>query len=117
MRVIFGNVSFRISTRLPLKSSSIMLRPVTLRPGLAKLSARPDFTGSAPVVSTMGMVFVAFVVGLALFSEGLDVVEPIGQRRNPEENYLSRSRGVHGRSAGSAFLFDPDSGLPVVSRP
>ena len=57
-RVIFGNVSLRISTRLPLRSAKRTLSPVTFPPGLAKLSASPEVIGS-PVVTTIGRVFVA----------------------------------------------------------
>jgi type I restriction enzyme M protein len=35
--------------------------------------------------------------------------------RHPPGHHRSRSGGLHGRAAGTAFLFDADSGLPVVS--
>ena len=44
----------------------------------------------------------------------LDVVRPIGRRRNPQEPDRSGLGGLHGRAAGSAFLLDTDPRLSVV---
>jgi type I restriction enzyme M protein len=47
----------------------------------------------------------------------LDVVEPIGRRRYSQSDHRGRPRRLHGGTAGPAFLFDADPGLPVVPRP
>jgi type I restriction enzyme M protein len=45
----------------------------------------------------------------------LDVIEPVGRRRNPQSDRRGRSRRLHGGAAGPALLCDADPGLPVVS--
>ena len=56
--------------------------------------------------------------GIAGFVLGqrLDVIQPVGRGRDPQEDHRGGSGGLHGRAAGSALLLDADSGLPVVSR-
>ena len=46
--------------------------------------------------------------------EWVDVVEPVGRGRYPEEPDRGGPGGLHGRAAGPALLFDADSGLPLV---
>ena len=46
----------------------------------------------------------------------LDVVEPVGRRRDPQSHRRGRSGRLHGGAAGPALLLDADSGLPVVPR-
>lgn len=45
----------------------------------------------------------------------LHVVATIGRRRHPQSHDRRRRGGLHGRVARPAFLFNPDSRLPVVS--
>ena len=49
--------------------------------------------------------------------ERLDVVEPVGRGRDPQEPRRGRPRRLHGGAAGAALLLDADPGLPVVPRP
>ncbi len=46
----------------------------------------------------------------------LDVVQPVGRGRDPQEPRRGRPRGLHGGPAGPALLLDADPGLPVVPR-
>lgn len=46
IRVPCGTISLRISTRLAESSSAMKVNPVMLRPGRARLSAKPAATGS-----------------------------------------------------------------------
>ena len=47
----------------------------------------------------------------------VDVVEPVGRGRDPEEPDRGGSGGLHGGTAGAALLLDADSGVPVVPGP
>src|SRR5262245_35011328 len=55
-RAIPGTTSLSNSSRLPLRSTLFTLKPVTLPPGRARLGTRPECTGSAIRVITMGTV-------------------------------------------------------------
>jgi len=59
-----GTVSLRISSRLPINSEVILLKPVRFPPGRARLSISPTATGSPPLVKTR-IVLVAFLAARA----------------------------------------------------
>src|SRR5262249_26734357 len=69
-RVTLGAISLSNSTHLPPIPGSKLENPVTLPPGLAKLSTKPSPTGSAHIANTIGTVWVcsntAFVSGVSL---------------------------------------------------
>ena len=54
MRFACGMSSFSTATRLAESSSAMKVRPVMLRPGFARLSAKPAATGSPLKMNTMG---------------------------------------------------------------
>jgi hypothetical protein len=58
-RVTDGINSLRISTHLPPIEASILVKPVTLPPGRAKLITIPSPIGSETVANTIGMLRVA----------------------------------------------------------
>src|SRR5262249_10251404 len=58
-RMTDGVSSLRISTHLPPIEASILVKPVTLPPGRAKLVTMPSPTGSDTVANTIGMLRVA----------------------------------------------------------
>ncbi len=50
-----------MSNRLAPRSPDTKLTPVTLPPGRLRLATKPSWTGSAPVVNTIGVVLVAAI--------------------------------------------------------
>jgi hypothetical protein len=60
----WGASSARSASRLGINSIAMMLTPVRLPPGRAKLATRPSSTGSPPVSKTIGIVEVAFLAGM-----------------------------------------------------
>src|SRR5499426_258850 len=59
-RASLGIASLSISSLLVFSSTAKFETPVTLPPGRARVSTKPEPTGSAAVAITMGMVVVAF---------------------------------------------------------
>ena len=55
-RVMRGATSLSSSSHFPLKPYSIMVNPVALPPGRAKLATKPALTGSITCTNTIGMV-------------------------------------------------------------
>jgi hypothetical protein len=55
-RVTGGAISLSSSSHFPLRLYSNVRKPVTLPPGLARLSTKPAPTGSEVSVNTIGMV-------------------------------------------------------------
>ena len=51
-----GAASFSISSHLPAKLCSKMVKPVMLPPGLARLATKPSLTGSVTITNTIGVV-------------------------------------------------------------
>ena len=66
---VSGIVSLSNSSRLPPSSDAMVLNPVRFPPGLARLSTKPDPTGSL-LEKTIGIVLVAFFAARASFVEG-----------------------------------------------
>src|SRR5262244_4584858 len=62
-RVTGGAISLSSSSHFPLRLYSNIKKPVTLPPGLARLSTKPAPTGSTTFVNTTGTVRVAFSNG------------------------------------------------------
>lgn len=58
-------ISLSSSSRLPVNSSVMLVKPVRLSLGRAKLSTNPFATGSPRPVPTMGIVLVAFLAAWA----------------------------------------------------
>ena len=55
-RVMCGATSLSSSSHFPLKPYSIVVNPVALPPGRAKLATKPALTGSITCTNTIGMV-------------------------------------------------------------
>src|SRR5215813_10809829 len=64
-------VSLSNSSRLPDNTAAILVNPVTLPPGRARLSMSPAVTGSETPKKMMGIVLVEF---LAAIAAGVEVV-------------------------------------------
>ena len=58
-RVTFGGICLRSSSHLPLKLYSNCMKPVAFPPGCARLSTKPEPTGSGTMVKTIGTVRVS----------------------------------------------------------
>src|SRR6516165_9685476 len=65
MTLACGTISESSSTRLGASSATIIVTPVRLPPGRAKLATRPRSTGSEPLMNTTGIVGVASFATLA----------------------------------------------------
>src|SRR5262245_21966568 len=63
------------------------LTPVTLPPGRFMLATRPNFTGSAPIANTIGMLEVA-----ALAASAAAVAPPVAITANPPGDQVGRER-------------------------
>src|ERR1700738_350684 len=61
-RLMRGAISLSSSSHLPAIVGSIMVKPVALAPGRARLSTKPLPTGSATITNTTGMVRVCFSI-------------------------------------------------------
>src|SRR5262249_53260762 len=59
MRTAPGTSSCNSSSRFAASSTAKKLTPVRLPPGRARLATRPSFTGSSPILNTIGLVAVA----------------------------------------------------------
>src|SRR5262249_28830221 len=62
-RVSLGTTSLSSSSRLPARSGELLVNPVTLPPGRARLSTNPVPTGSPAAAMTIGVAVVTFLAG------------------------------------------------------
>ena len=90
-------VSLSNSSRFPANTAPMVVNPVMLPPGRAKLSTRPSATGSPPPKKTIGIVRVALLAARASFDPGrdqyvnLETDQLIRQGREPIELIISAS--------------------------
>ena len=64
--VVSGGIRLCISSRhFAINSTSMVVMPVTLPPGRARLATRPTLTGSVPIKKTIGIVWVAALAASA----------------------------------------------------
>jgi hypothetical protein len=91
MTLICGTNSDRSSNRFDIRSLEIMLKPVMLPPGRAKLGTKPLSTGSLPVIKTTGIAEFAIITARIETSPLTAAITSTLQRIRSAANTGSRS--------------------------